>query len=393
MSREVAAWAIYFGSLGMAAIGMTLLGLVPADRAPAGERLAEVLPYFPMTFSFATVGALVASRRPANPIGWLLLAAGAVSASEYLTSGYAVFGLFGGSALPDAQVSGWLFSLSGGLSALPIAAVVFLFPDGRLANYRARIGLAVGSLGSVMFAIAAALTPGTLFNLSGVENPFGLAGQEALITALFVIASVMVVATNVLMVSAVYERYRVASPTERLQLKWFVTGVAFAAVVFIGSGALALVNWAWAKVGVTNAIAVIPIVIAIAILRHHLYDIDVVINRALIYVPTTALIALAFFAGIVVLQAALRPLTGGSELAVAISTLASFALFQPLRWRIQDAVDRRFYRSRYDAARTLDEFSVRLRDQVALDAVRAGLLDAVRETVQPAHASLWLRIE
>jgi hypothetical protein len=134
-----------------------------------------------------------------------------------------------------------------------------------------------------------------------------------------------------------------------------------------------------------------PFIVGVAILRYRLYDIDVLINRTLVYGATTALIAAVFFGGIVVLQAILRPLTGGSEIAVAISTLAAVAVFGPLRARIQRVVDRRFYRSRYDAARTLDAFSVRLRDQVALDTVRAELLAAVRETVQPAHASVWLR--
>lgn len=117
------------------------------------------------------------------------------------------------------------------------------------------------------------------------------------------------------------------------------------------------------------------------------------INRALVYGATTGAIAAAFFAGIIVLQALLSPITGGSEVAVAISTLVSLALFQPVRRRIQDGVDRRFHRSRYDAARTLDAFGVRLRDEVDLDEVRAELVHAVRETVQPAHASLWLRAD
>ena len=129
----------------------------------------------------------------------------------------------------------------------------------------------------------------------------------------------------------------------------------------------------------------------IAVLRYRLYDIDVILNRAIVYGATTAGIAAAFFAGIVVLQAVLRPITSGSELAVAASTLVSLALFQPLRRRVQETVDRRFYRSRYDAARTLDAFSARLRDEVALDNVRADLLNAVLETVQPAHASVWIR--
>ena len=135
----------------------------------------------------------------------------------------------------------------------------------------------------------------------------------------------------------------------------------------------------------------VPIAIGIAILRYRLYDIDVLINRALVYGATTAMIGVAFFAGIVVLQAILRPLTGGSEVAVAASTLLSFALFQPLRHRIQGVVDRRFFRSRYDAVRILDAFSSRLRDEVDLDAVRADLVDAAHRTVQPVHANVWLR--
>jgi len=146
-----------------------------------------------------------------------------------------------------------------------------------------------------------------------------------------------------------------------------------------------------AEAFVVIAFLLIPTAIAIAILRYRLYDIDILINRALVYGATTASIAVAFLAGIVLLQALLRPITSGSELAVAASTLGSLALFQPLRRRVQNTVDRRFYRSRYDATRTLDEFSERLRDQVALESVRADLLDAVRDTVQPAHASLWLR--
>jgi hypothetical protein len=141
----------------------------------------------------------------------------------------------------------------------------------------------------------------------------------------------------------------------------------------------------------TSAFACVPVAIGIAILRYRLYDIDVLIRRTLVYGATTGAIALAFFGGIVVLQAVLRPVTSGSELAVAISTLASFALFQPVRGRIQRAVDRRFYRAKYDAEHTVDAFAARLRDDVDLDSVRVELLDAVTDTLQPAHASVWIR--
>ena len=140
-----------------------------------------------------------------------------------------------------------------------------------------------------------------------------------------------------------------------------------------------------------TAMALLPVTLGVAILRHRLYDIDVLINRALVYTATTAAIAAAFFVGIVVLQSVLRPLTGGSEIAVAVSTLACIALFQPVRRRMQRGVDHRFYRSRYDASRTLDEFTGRLAGEVDLGAVRASLLDAVDQTLQPAHASVWLR--
>jgi hypothetical protein len=141
----------------------------------------------------------------------------------------------------------------------------------------------------------------------------------------------------------------------------------------------------------TFSFMLIPLSVGVAILRYRLYDIDHLINRTLVYVVTTGAIGLVFFGGVVVVPAVLRPLISSSEVAVAVSTLVSFALFQPLRARVQHAVDRRFYRSRYDAARTLDEFGVRLRDEVALDAVRADLLDTVSATVQPSHASVWLR--
>ena len=135
----------------------------------------------------------------------------------------------------------------------------------------------------------------------------------------------------------------------------------------------------------------IPIAAGVAIFRYRLYDIDLLINRTLVYGLTSAAIGAAFIGGIVLLQTLLRPFTGGSELAVAASTLASFAFFQPLRVRMQRFVDRRFYRSRYDAVRTLEVFTDRLRDEVDLDAVCADLVDAVRDTVQPAHAGVWLR--
>jgi hypothetical protein len=190
-------------------------------------------------------------------------------------------------------------------------------------------------------------------------------------------------------------RFRRSRGIERLQLKWFFYAVGVVLLAFA-------ILFPLARIGVAIpseiyfftfnfSFMLIPLSVGIAILRYRLYDIDRLINRTIVYGVTTGAIGLLFFGGIVALPALLRPLISASEVAVAASTLVSFALFQPLRSRVQHAVDRRFYRARYDAARTLDAFSVRLRDEVDLDAVRADLIDAVQHTVQPAHASVWLR--
>jgi hypothetical protein len=189
--------------------------------------------------------------------------------------------------------------------------------------------------------------------------------------------------------SSLFVRYRRSSGVQRQQLKW----LAFEAILIVPALIYGSFDQSdkWASVTLIAAIAMAPVMIAVAVLRYRLYDIDVLINRAIVYGATTAAIGAAFFAGIVVLQAVLRPLTGGSELAVAASTLLCFALFQPLRRRVQSGVDRRFYRSRYDAGRALDAFTSRLAGEVDLDAVGAELADAVRATVQPTHVSVWLR--
>jgi hypothetical protein len=190
-------------------------------------------------------------------------------------------------------------------------------------------------------------------------------------------------------------RFRRSHWVERLQIKWFLYAVGVVVLAFATLFPLAFVGNVISSdmffFTFMFTFTLIPLSIGVAILRYRLYDIDHLINRTLVYGVTTGAIGLTFFGGVVVLAALLRPFISGSEVAVAVSTLVSFALFQPLRSRIQDAVDRRFYRSRYDAARTLDAFSVRLRDEVDLDAVRANLIDAVHHTVQPAHASVWLR--
>ena len=223
-------------------------------------------------------------------------------------------------------------------------------------------------------------------NATFADNPFPLYDADQ---KWFYAAMVGVGLASLGGAASLFARYRRSRGVERQQLKW----LAFEAIILAIAVAVGSFDQTdkWASVFLIAAVALVPVMVGIAVLRYHLYDVDLVINRAIVYGLTTAAIGITFFVGIIVLQTLLRPLTGGSEVAVAVSTLLSVALFQPVGRRVRSEVDQRFYRSRYDAARTLDAFSDRLRDEVDLDAVRSDLFDAVRDTVQPAHASLWLR--
>ena len=191
--------------------------------------------------------------------------------------------------------------------------------------------------------------------------------------------------------AAVLVRFRTAAGNERQQLKWFAYTSSIALVFIVAAAPFFSYLAGLGPLLVVIAFDLIPISVAIAILRYRLYDIDLLIERTLVYAALSAALGATYWLFVIFLQGLLRPITGGSELAVAGSTLATLALVQPLRARIQGAVDRRFYRGHYDAVRAVDAFSVRLRDRVALESVRGDLLDAVDWTVQPATASLWLR--
>jgi len=224
----------------------------------------------------------------------------------------------------------------------------------------------------------------------GIPNPFGREELRAETLGLVGIGFVLLGLTSLLCVVSLLLRYRRSSGVEHQQIKW----VAFAGIVGVWPGVLVLVLGLPLGVGalIASFSAVpLPTAMTIALIRYRLYDIDLLIKRTVVYGATSAAIALTFFAGILALQALLRPVTSGSELAIAASTLLSFALFQPIRRRVQEGVDRRFDRSRYSAARTLDAFAEQLRDEVDLDALRGDLIAAVERTMAPAHASVWLR--
>jgi hypothetical protein len=350
---------------------------------------------------FGVVGTVLVLRRPRNAVGWLCLALALSGVSQVAAATYATHALVTApGTLPGGVFAAWW----AGWSATPPYFILtmflpLLFPTGRPPSPRWRPALLASLACLVLFFPFAALSPGHLQGAPQFENPFAV-GFLAEGPAVFVGRVVFIgqIALSFVCLASIIVRYRQARQAERQQLKWFTWAfVVFFVVLALGVTVQGIFGVAvtrmtlWWELVWPISITMLPIAIGIAVLRHRLYDIDVLINRTLVYGLTTGAVASAFFGGIVVLQALLRPFTSGSEIAVAASTLLTVALLQPARSRIQRAVDRRFYRGRYDAARTVDAFAEGLRDEVDIDAVRAHLLGAVGQTVSPAHASLWLR--
>jgi hypothetical protein len=349
-----------------------------------------VLPFIAYTvfvLAFATVGALVASRRPRNPIGWLLLLAGLSYTLGGVTVDAAEHGEPGAWNTLAAWVGAWIWMAGIG----PVATFgLLLFPDGHLPSRRWRpvAWLAGGGLAALLIGLATA--PGRFEDLE-VANPTGLDAVPWLPDLLTTAGGAALILALVGSIASLRARYRSGRPEERQQLKWLLYAGALVLTGVLVSlpieslGGDAAVNVSNAITSVT--VATLPVAMGIAILRHRLYDIDLVIRRTLVYGVLTATLAGAYLGSVLLVGLAV----GRSGLAVAVSTLAVAALFRPALGRIQGAVDRRFYRRRYDAVLTLDAFGGRLREELDLEALAADLRDVVEDTVQPAHVTLWLR--
>jgi hypothetical protein len=345
--------------------------------------------------TFATLGALIVSRRPGNIIGWLFLVAAVAGGMQFFSGQYATVAFSGSTGLPWGAYAAWLSTLMQFSAVSTTLFVILLFPTGRLLSPRWRVVAWTTALVILGSLISLALSPGPIQDFAPTTNPFGL--RVVVPAFLHTLGSWLGLACIVaVVVSLVLRLYR-SRGEERLQLKWF----AYAAT--LGILAILLTDLVPAPLGVwieNLAWAVAPPSLAvsagIAILRYRLYDIDPLINRTLVYGALTAMLALVYFGGVATTQAIFRALTSQEQqpqLAIVVSTLVIAALFNPLRHRIQSFIDRRFYRSKYDAAKTLEAFSATLRDETNLDAVSEELVGVVRETMQPAHVSLWLRQE
>jgi hypothetical protein len=354
--------------------------------------------------AFAVVGALLVVRRPTNAIGWIMGAIGLMVSTSGACGGYAGYVVVNRNR-PDAlTVFGawaancyWFLMLALALIYLPM-----LFPDGRLLSRRwllVAVIAGIATLGIVLPKALASTLPVPGVPGRSIANPIGFSGLDKVgnlpmsgaFEGLFLVAAVGAV-------SSVVVRFRLSRGVERQQIKWF----AYVIVVFIGGSVVTGgisdvtgVGWLDGSSFVLSLVGIVclPIAVGTAILRHGLYEIDIIINRTLVYGSLTLMLVVVYFGGVTTTQALFQTLTGQQQqpqLAVVVSTLAIAALFNPLRHRIQSFIDRRFFRNKYDARKILEAFSTSLRDETDLEALDAELVSVVRETMQPEHVSLWL---
>jgi hypothetical protein len=396
MNTRAAAWLAWsMCALSLALTALSLVLLVLNVSQPS----IPIHPYWIVNtliaVGFSPVGAVIVPRiSPRNPIGWLFCAIGLLWGVTHFSAEYAIYTLLAApGSLPAGEAAAWMMSWVWVPACGLIVFLCLLFPDGRLPTPRWRWFAWLSLLLVLVGAISQALAPGSIFYLSVIYNPLGVEGLpnvgELIQTLMFALIFISA--------GSLFVRQLRAIGVERQQLKWFtysstlaISGVILAYTISAALGAqwLEWVGYVLLLVGFMG----IPISMGIAILRYRLYNIDLLINRTLVYGLLTALLLVIYFGAVVLLQDVFRVLTGErTQLAVVVSTLVIAALFNPLRRRIQSFIDRRFYRSKYDAAKTLEAFSTKLRDETDLDALSDDLVGVVKETMQPAHVSLWLR--
>jgi hypothetical protein len=403
------AWSLGGLSVTMffAGVAFTILSLLAGTDRPTGT-VGELVIFAPF-LSFPIVGALIASRRPGNPIGWICLIAGLfwmwiVLGEQHKAYELATTGTVTSSVTLDALFF-WFWVPPVGLLGI---YMILLFPDGKLPSRRWRPFAWFAGTVMAVICVGFIFVPGPLEGHPGVRNPFGLEWLAWLadVAGFIVLLLPLCILTSTL---SLVIRYRRAGSVVREQIKWLAFAASFVGLVyFVGLfGQLFFVPEAleaddvsvplWVSIAnnlLLISFAGVPVAVGISILRYRLYDIEIIINRTLVYGSLTAMLVAVYLGGVAAAQTVFRLLTGQEQqpqLAIVVSTLAIAAIFNPLRRRVQAFVDRRFYRKKYDAAKTLEEFGARLRDETDIEALSSDLVGVARETVQPAHVSLWLR--
>ena len=408
MSPRAASWLAW--SLAGLSVVMFAAGVAFAllSFPVGGARLFGDLLIFVPFLAFPVVGALIASKRPENPIGWICLVAGLFWMHIVLGEGLDAYwraaepGWAPSTVTLDALTQ-WMWVPPVGLLGI---YMILLFPDGKLPSRRWRPFAWFAGTVMALICVGFIFIPGPLEGHEGVRNPFGLewlawVADVAVLIVLMLPLCILASAFSLVL------RFRRSGGVVREQIKWLAFAASLVGLVYFGNLVSQLVfapdsladdaaTPLWIDISRSMLLlsyAGVPVAVGFAILRHRLYDIDVIINRTLVYTALTVSLASIYLGGVASLQYLLRALTGQeqqSQLAVVAFTLAIAALFNPLRRRVQAFVDRRFYRNKYDAAKTLEAFGSRLRDETDLETLGDDLVGVVRNTVQPAHVSLWL---
>ena len=376
--------------------------LLPSNQLPVGSddlvdtRVLDALLSI-QAVAFAAVAWLIARAQPRHAIARLFAGVGLVVAFYLVVERYQYLALVVHPELPFGVAAAWLQAwLYVPALGIVISVLPQLFPDGRPVSRRWAWGLVLSAVAFVGMVLTDALNPGRI-DQSTVQNPFGI--DPVWHERLAEFATTMLLISSVVGVASLVARWRRAGARERQQLKLFAYAAALLPVFVVLTGLTqslgidkAAARWI-SFAAATGAFLGLPLATAASIVRHQLYDIDLVINRTLVYVGLTAVLVATYLVSVLAFRVVLDPIAGESDLAVAASTLAVAAMFRPVRSRIQAVVDRRFYRQRYNAALTLEEFSGRLRHEVDLDSLGVELRSVVHDTMQPAHVTLWLRSE
>jgi hypothetical protein len=398
-NSRAAAWLAW--SLAALSVALLVGGLVLSRAASStvsdlqfgGEtKSASVVADLVTLLIFSVVGAVIVSRQPRNTIGWLFCGVGLAVSLNSFAGDYAEFWLTSGSGMNSlgetaAWFSSWLWIL---LVSSPIF-LLLLFPDGRLPLPRWRPVAWCATLGITGFTASLALGAGPLEDFPQIVNPYGV--DSPIVGIVGVAAGVVAIGSMVASAVSLIVRLRRAEGEQRQQVKWLAYGGAMVVGTILVGGVITIWSVNVSIMVMNVALLGLPVFTGIAIVKHRLYAIDIVINRTLVYGTLSVTLAALYLGGVAATQAVLGAITNQeqTQLAIVASTLVIAALFNPLRQRIQAFIDRSFYRRKYDVAKTLEGFSMKLRDDTDLEALRGDLVGVVRETMQPAHVSLWLR--
>jgi hypothetical protein len=386
----VAAWTICVTTIAL--LGGALVGYFRSAETFAGMGDAGPLILVHPVIS-GLVGTIIIARKGSHAVGWLFCLSALAWATSFLASTFAYLPVLDtlGWEREGAWAGAWTVLLAFGTAPM---LVLFVFPTGHLVGPRWRVPFGVGLFAIAIGALGSAFAPGPLEDRPGIDNPFGVAGPMGEVFAVMREAAWPLLLLSIAGGAwSLRVRMRGATSEEQQQIKWISLAGLLLVIFVLVWGFTEMAGRDTSTLEILNGLVLLllPLSVGVAILRHRLYDIDLLINQTLVYASVSLMLGLVYVGVVVLLQGLLSPVTSESDLAVAASTLAVAAAFRPLRTVTQAFIDRRFYRRKYDAAATLGAFSARLRDQVDLDSLGRELVAVVGTTMQPVHASLWLR--